>query len=426
MWKITYNVLINLLLPFFLIFSLTNRKIRGNLTERLWSSTKNADIKNAIWIHAASIGEAVIAEAVVNYIRHSSGFDSFLITTNTYYARDMLRKKFGNRISVYSLPFDLVYSLNHFIDSSNFYALVIVETEIWPNLIWQASRRNIPVIIINGRISDRTCKSYQFFSFFLKHVFSDIELVLAQSGEHASRFISSGIESSKVNITGNIKYYRDIETYNDNIHKENIITFGSIKEKELDDVLNVVYSLKRRFPLLKYFIAPRELNLADTIENKLSGHLASIRYSVLRGSSGESLLPNAEVVIVDTVGDLLDIYRSSMIAFVGGSLAPYGGQNILEPIFYSTPVLFGPYIENFKDISDTILKNGAGIMVNNRDELIEKISLLIEDDELRDKMGKKGTKIIDAQREVMEKTVDFIMKTVTVRRRSDGRIYSTG
>lgn len=414
MWKIVYNILLHILLPFFLLFSLTEKKIRNNLAERLWSRTKNADLKGAIWIHAASIGEAVIAEAIVNYMRNRSGFDNFLITTNTYYARDMLRKKFNNKISVYSLPFDLTYSLKHFISASTFKSLLIVETEIWPNLVWQAKKRNIPVIIINGRISDKTYNTYLFFSSFLKNVFSDITLVLAQSEEHAKRFKSLGMDSTKVINTGNIKYYRDVATTCDNIHKENIVTFGSIKEKEVDIILQVIDMLKKRFSQFKFFIVPRELNLVDRIENGLANRLNTLntmRYSVYKKSSIETVQV-VETVIVDTVGDLLDVYKKSMVAFVGGSLAPYGGQNVLEPLFFGTPVLFGPYMENFRDIAGTILESGAGIMVNNAEELFEKISLLIENDRLREKMGEQGRRIIEAQKEVMERAVNIILETI--------------
>jgi 3-deoxy-D-manno-octulosonic-acid transferase len=412
MWKIVYNILLHLLLPFFLLYSLTNRKIRGNLSERLWPCTNRPDIKDAIWIHAASIGEAVIAETIVNYMRSRRGFNNFLITVNTHYSRDMLRKKFGNRVGVYSLPVDLTYSLKHFIGSSTFRALLIVETEIWPNLIWQAKKRNIPVIIVNGRISDKTSNSYRLFSFFLKNVFSDVSLVIAQSEEHARRFKSSGIDAYKVKISGNIKYYRDIDIEYNKLHKKNIITFGSIKEKELVEVLQTVDMLKRRFSFFRFFIVPRELNLVSAIENVLDSRLKTMRYSVYKKSSAETVR-DIEVVVVDTVGDLLDIYKKSLAAFVGGSLAPYGGQNILEPLFFGTPVIFGPYIENFRDIADTILKGGAGFMVASREELFEKICLLIENSDLREKMGVEGRRIIEAQKEVMAMTADIIADKIT-------------
>jgi len=138
MWKIAYNAALNLIFPFFLIFALTKRKIRKNLAERLFSSVKYAGIKDAVWVHAASVGEAAIAEALINYMKIHTGLDKFLATTNTYYTRDLLRRKFGGSINVFSLPFDLTYSIRHFMDASTFRALIIVETELWPNLIWEA------------------------------------------------------------------------------------------------------------------------------------------------------------------------------------------------------------------------------------------------------------------------------------------------
>ena len=408
MWKVTYNIIINIILPFFILFSLTKTKIRKNLAERLFNSTKHAAIKNAIWIHAASIGEAVIAETLINYMKYHNYFDNFIVTTNTFYTRDLLRKKLDSSIKVFSLPFDLAYSIKHFINGSTFKTLIIVETELWPNLIWEVKKRNIPVIIINGRISDSTLKNYRRFSFFLKNVFSKIDLVLAQSEEHVKRFTYIGMNPDNLINTGNLKYYRALPLFNDNIHKDNIITFGSVKENELDILFRVIANLKKTFPDFLIFIAPRELFLVNTIEKELSLFLKTTKYSDYKNGSNE----NIDAVIVDTVGDLLDIYKRSKVAFVGGSLAPYGGQNILEPLFFETPVIFGPYMENFKDISETIIARGAGIVVDSEDTLYEKIKLVLEDEDLRHKMGNNGRAIIEKQSEVMEKTVEIILKTV--------------
>jgi 3-deoxy-D-manno-octulosonic-acid transferase len=407
MWKITYNIVINIVLPFFILFSLMKVKIRKNLAERLFFSTKHAAIKNAVWIHAASIGEAAIAETLINYMKSHSNFNQFIITTNTYYTRDLLRKKFGNNINIFSLPFDLTYSIRHFINGSTFKALIIVETELWPNLIWEVKKHNIPIIIINGRISDATLKNYKRFSFFLRSVFSKIDLVLAQSEEHAKRFTYIGMDSNNIINTGNLKYYRELASMN-NIHKENIITFGSIKEKELDILLPVIINLKKDFPDFLIFVVPRELFLVNTIEKELSLFLKTIKYSNFKNGVNKDV----GAVIVDTVGDLLDIYKKSKVAFVGGSLAPYGGQNILEPLFFETPVIFGPYIENFKGIADTIIAQGAGMVVDSGDALYEKIRLVLEDEDLRNKMGGNGKRIIEMQSKVMETTVNIILKTV--------------
>lgn len=414
MWKVIYNVLVYVALPFFVFFALFKRKLRRNIGERLFNSTKATPVKNALWIHAASIGEAVIAETLINFLRKNKRELNleFVVTTNTFYTKDLLLRKFNNAIHVYSLPLDLGLAIDRFIDGSTFKAIIIVETEIWPNLIWTAKKRGIPVVILNGRISDRTLPSYKRFSFFLRDVLSDIDMVMAQSEEHRRRYISIGMEPHKVITTGNIKYYRDIKGQESSMQKGDIVTFGSIKEKEMEGVFSVIKRLKGDMPGLSIYIAPRELNLVSPIEYELGKVFRITRYSTIKTRLGQGQPVNADIVLVDTVGDLLDIYKKSRIAFVGGSLAPYGGQNILEPLFFRTPVVFGPFIENFKEIADLIIAKKAGIMVKDYEELYDNIRYLLGHHEKVEEMGEKGRDIIDMHRGYMEKTVDNIMQII--------------
>ncbi|OPY71605.1 MAG: 3-deoxy-D-manno-octulosonic acid transferase [Syntrophorhabdus sp. PtaU1.Bin058] len=410
MWKIVYNVLTFIALPFFLLFALAKKKIRKNILERLIPQG-NAATRGALWIHAASIGEALIAENLVNYMEEHAGLHRFLITTNTYYAGELLEKKLGNSVRVQSLPLDFIYSIRRFLKNVRPQALLIIETEIWPNLIWLTKKEKVPVMIINGRISDSTVRLYKRLTFFLKHVFADIDCVLAQSEEHKNRYISIGMDRGRVINTGNIKYYRRYaEVSGDIPRKEKVITYGSVREKELDTVFDTIKRLKERFPDFTIFVAPRELHLTETIENELSSSFRCIRYSVLKKTPSADA--NTDVVVVDTVGDLLGIYKESRVAFVGGSLAPYGGQNILEPLFFGTPVLFGPFMENFRDIAKKVADSGAGIVVKDGDELVKNIVMILEDPALTKRMGEAGKRIIEEQQEVMKKTVDIIVEKI--------------
>jgi 3-deoxy-D-manno-octulosonic-acid transferase len=290
--------------------------------------------------------------------------------------------------------------------------LLIIETELWPNLIWQVKKQTVPVIIVNGRISDRTFKNYLTFSFFMKSVLSHVDLVLAQSEEHRERFIRIGMDPARVIATGNIKYFRELEQTKDVVEKKNIVTFGSVKEKELTSVYKTIGDIKNRFPDYKIFIAPRELHLTSTIEKDLSSSFSVTRYSTLRNGADQS---DAGIVIVDTIGDLLHIYSQSRVAFVGGSLAPYGGQNLLEPLFFATPVLFGPFIENFKDISQKVIEHNAGMMVRNTDELTNKITMLLNNNKLLQEMGRNARFVIEEEQQVMKKTVDLIAASIEAR-----------
>jgi 3-deoxy-D-manno-octulosonic-acid transferase len=408
MWKIIYNFLANLALPVFILYALTHKKIRTNLLERLSATTKGAHIKDATWIHAASVGEAAIAENLINYLKKHTNLNHFIITTNTYYTQDLLRTKFGKEIPVFSLPLDLNYLVSHFIAASVFKALVIIETEIWPNLIWQAKKRHIPVVIINGRISDHTVTTYRRFTPFLSHVLNHVDHVAAQSDEHRKRFVSIGMDPQKITTTGNIKYYRMLPDDAVTTVKSDVITFGSVKEKELGIVLPVICALKKDSPETLIYIAPRELHLTTFIENELSKLFRVARFSALEKEVQGSI----DVVVVDTIGDLVGLYAKSRVAFVGGSLAPYGGQNILEPLFFATPVIFGPYMENFREIADIILENNAGVMVRNGDELYVATKNIMADDSLQQNMGNAGRLIIQKQQEVMKKTVDVIVSTI--------------
>jgi 3-deoxy-D-manno-octulosonic-acid transferase len=408
MWRVIYNVLITLCFPFFVLYGLTRQKIRKNLLERLFPSIKKSDIDNALWIHAASIGEAIIADNLIKYMIKEGRTDTFLITTNTYYTRELLLKKTEAPIQAHALPFDLLFSIKRFLNQGTPKGLLIIETEIWPNLIWQVKKQAVPVIIINGRISDSTYKNYLTFSFFMKSVLSHVDLVLAQSEEHRERFIKIGMDPARVIATGNIKYFRELEYVKDRAEKKHIVTFGSIKEKELNAIYMAIEDIKNNFPDYTIFIAPREIHLTSTIEKDLSLSFSVKRYSTLRNREDS----DADIVIVDTIGDLLHIYGQSRVAFVGGSLAPYGGQNILEPLFFETPVLFGPFIENFKDIAYSVIEHNAGMMVHNADELMNKIATLLNDNNLRQEMGENARLVIEEQQQAMKKTVELILTVI--------------
>jgi 3-deoxy-D-manno-octulosonic-acid transferase len=403
MWRIIYTIGVYLAFPFFTLFALTKKKIWRTFFQRLYIRKAPA-MQDVIWIHAASVGEAIIAENFVHYMSRRSGFRRFAITTNTDYTHGMLSKRLGENVHILYLPFDLPFVIKRFMKGSTFRGLILIETELWPNLIWAAHARGTPVIVMNGRISDRTVKRYRSLSFFLRHVLLSIDLVLAQSQIQAERFISIGMDAERVVDVGNLKYYRFLDYAPGTTTKENIITFGSIKEKELPIVLPLIAPLMNAFPGHSIYLAPRDLSLVDTIEQKLSGSLRVLRFSGLKKNGDYS----GEIVIVDTMGDLMSIYSRSLLAFVGGSLAPYGGQNIMEPLFFATPVLFGPHIENFAEMADKILAAGAGVLVHSGRELFDTITDLLNNFDLRRQMGNAGLQIIKEQEAVLAKSVSLI------------------
>lgn len=418
MWKLIYNILTLCALPLLILIGFTNAKMKPNFRRRLIPPCDPAS-PGAIMIHGASIGEAVIARNLADCLSSRGGHGKFLITTNTYYSEEMLRKKpaQGYDLRCEALPFDLGLSVGRFLDHFRPSSIIVVETEIWPNLVWGARKRNIPLIIVNGRISDKTLKTYQKLSPFMRSVFNSMDCVVAQSDEHRQRFISIGMGPDRTFVTGNVKYYRPaIKGMTDKAGRDTVITFGSVKEKELDEVYSAINLLKQSFPGSRYYIAPRELHLAENIETDLSRKYSTARYSRIKGGTDDG----ADIVVVDTVGDLQGIYGHSAVAFVGGSLAPYGGQNMLEPLFVGTPVLFGPFTDTFHDIAEAILHNKAGFLVKTGREIHEAIVRLLGDEHLYTATQKAGNDIVAQQTHVMEETAGIIMNRLEAARSGGG------
>jgi 3-deoxy-D-manno-octulosonic-acid transferase len=406
MWKIAYTLLVYVSLPVLAIVALFKPKLRKNFYERLFPKPVNQGLDGGIWIHAASLGEAMIAENLVKYLRDHGFAEPFVISTNTHYTRDLLQRRHGNSIEVYSAPFDLGWSVRHFIGSRRFGALVLIETEVWPTLIWTAKDAGIPVIILNGRISDSTIGRYRRLAFFLAEVLRSVGLVLAQSDEHAHRFAAIGVDPSRIITTGNLKYYRDtVENLPDSATRK-AITFGSIREKELPLLMPVIIRLKNEFPDYTVFIVPRELHLAVEIERQMPENFSKSRYSHIKSNRSEA----PDIVVVDTVGDLLQIYAMSIVAFVGGSLAPYGGQNMLEPLFTGTPVVFGPYVNNFRSVAGQIVEHRAGVMAETADDVYKTMKSLLKDSGARSAMIEAGSRVLELQQGAMKKSAEMILE----------------
>ena len=325
------------------------RRSGRNFLERLFPRPGDGRPRDAIWIHAASVGEAVIAENLISYLRPTVK-NTFLITTNTYYTRDLLRKKFAGSVDVFSLPFDLPFSLDRFIGRSTFAALLLVETEIWPNLIWIAKARGIPVVIVNGRISDAHLGRYRRLSFFLER----------RSRLRGPRACPVGGAGPEVRLPRHapVKGRQHGEPQvlpgggrPPGRRPEGAIssTFGSIGKKSFPSSSPSYRRSAGEFPRLRIFVAPRELTLIAAIERQLPGGLRrDALFDRLQGGPPRRRPDGDGSCSSIRWATSSSIYARSLVAFVGGSLAPYGGQNLLEPLFVGTPVIFGPHVENFR------------------------------------------------------------------------------
>lgn len=414
MWKLIYRCLSYLFFIPGLIYLLVNRKTRGSIRERILSKHNPGWKNESVWIHAASVGEAIIAISVADFLIRRKEL-SLIFTTNTNYAKHFLERHIGEKGRVYYAPLDLGSIVRAFMRPHNFIGLILIETEIWPNMIWEAKAKRIPVLVINGRISDKSFPVYRRISFFMREVFSPIDFVLAQSETHAERFSILGVERERIDVIGNIKYFRNFSFESDVSQKINAVTFGSIRNKEKDGLIRTITKIKAKYPDLLFFLAPRELSTSAEMVRDLKEGFRVARYSTLKQK--EVCSSDYDIILVDTVGDLPRIYAKSLIAFVGGSLAPYGGHNILEPLFFGTPVLFGPHVENFQDLSIDVMSVKAGFMVKDYEELEKMIEKLIADQDLRKSMAQSGRSLVQRKREEIENKLEVLLEFLEGRRK---------
>jgi len=292
-----------------------------------------------------------------------------------------------------------------------------VETELWPNLIGEAKKRGCIIAMINGRVSHRSFKRYLAVRSLFKQTLSCFDLLCVQSEEHKERLIQLGASPDKIRVTGNLKFdrllYVSKTSSKDQLKRKLgiadkylVIIGGSIRSGEELILLRVFAKLKSEKDDLLFILAPRHLDKLNEVERILSGmKLSFVRRSRLDGNIRSD---QPDVILLDTMGELSGLYALADVAFVGGSLVPVGGHNLLEPAIYGVPVVFGPYTDHFKEEAKILTKSGGGIQVNNEDELILKLSCLIEDKEKRLKLGECAKAAIGKETGVSKRTTDLI------------------
>jgi 3-deoxy-D-manno-octulosonic-acid transferase len=404
-----YNVLLLLFFPLFLFFYISQSvflsKKRAGIFRKLGFYT-NKDIKAPFVIHCVSVGETL---SVVPFVKKLSELikKNIVFTTTTYTGWAVANDKVKSYVQkIEYFPFDFIFSVIMFYTIYKPSCIILTETEIWPNMIYIAKFKNIPLFIINGRISDRSFPRYKAFKFFFK-TFLDYPYFLMQTESDKSRVIEMGALSERTFVIGNIKY--DV-VLPQNIYKKADFGFneddfvflaGSTHDGEEVMILNAFKNLKKKYQKLKLIIAPRHPERFTIVEKILI-------------ENGETYVKRTEnkkvenIMILNTIGELKNVYAICDIAFIGGSLVDIGGHNIIEPAIFEKPVLFGPYMSNFRDISEEFVNNGAGLLVDNGN-FYDALSTLIESETLRLKMGKKAKQIVLKNAGSVDRTIDYIL-----------------
>jgi 3-deoxy-D-manno-octulosonic-acid transferase len=357
-----------------------------------------------IWVHAVSVGETIAAKPLLKALRERFPDRKIVISNVTETGRSVALQLAEADLCIY-FPFDFGFAVRKILESIRPSIILVVETEIWPNFLRTAHQLGIPVIMVNGRISDRSFARYLRLGWFFRTILGDFTWFCMQTGEDARRIIAMGAPFDKVEVTGNLKYDLPVTAVSP-LEREQIrstfllppdvlvFTAGSTHQGEDEAMISTYRHLVATGKKVLMVLVPRHPERAPEVAALLKREqVACTLRSGLNGRT--SLLSPGEVLLVDTVGELTKFYAVSDIVFVGGSLVPTGGHNILEPASFRVPVIFGPHMSNFREAAEFILACGGGLRIEDGDELAAVLARLLDDPAKRCAMGENGARLLE-------------------------------
>jgi 3-deoxy-D-manno-octulosonic-acid transferase len=385
----------------------------GILSKRLKETCSK---KKVIWIHAVSVGEMKVASIFAPLLRKTFPQHTLIFSSVTHTGNKVARTIATGEEDVFYLPFDISFIVNKVVKTIRPELFLSLETELWPNLISSLHRFNTKIVLVNGRISNKSYFGYKKIKFIISSILNKFSLILMQSERDAVRILTLGAPKDKVSVTGNLKFdlslsgstnkRREIRDRLGIKEEEILLIAGSTHRGEEEQVLCCFSKLKNEYDSLRLLIAPRHIERIQEIENILvKKNLKSMRISCLHPSTS-TLHP---VYLLDTIGDLRTMYSASDIVFVGGSLVKKGGQNPIEPASLAKPIIIGKFTFNFQDVIKSFLENGAAIQVENKDELYSAIRLLLDSPRERKKLGMNAKDTVDKNSGSAQRTIDIIL-----------------
>jgi 3-deoxy-D-manno-octulosonic-acid transferase len=370
-----------------------------------------ASAHGAVWIHAVSVGEVLAARPLVEGLKRSYPGRLILVSTTTETGQRLARERLQSADGIFYFPLDWVVPVRRALRAICPALVIIMETEIWPNFLHEAHRRGVPVIFANARISERSFARFLRWKFvvgdFFSHALNEATLFLAQTAEDAKRLNEMGAPEGRIEVTGNLKYDSEPPTIGrfgvwlkeETARQERwpVIVAGSVVEQEEEAVLAPYDVVQRQWRHALLVLAPRKPDRFEAAANIVAaGGWQVVRRSTLDLSA--PLDENADVLVLDTIGELAGLYSMADAVFVGGSLVNAGGHNILEPAWFGKPPVFGPSMENFREMAAQFLEARAGIQVRSSEQLGKVWVQLIEDDALREHMGKAARELSERNR----------------------------
>jgi 3-deoxy-D-manno-octulosonic-acid transferase len=411
-------------LPYFAIKSFRTTKYRAGLRQRFGHLPPELVLAlrggRPLWLHAVSVGEVIAAVPLVSALQQRFPDLLILVSTVTETGQATAREKMAGAACLY-FPLDYPWVVHQVISRVQPRLFLMVETEIWPNFLRELTRRAIPAILVNGRISPRSFRGYRRLRPFMSRVLPAITSFSMQTKPDAERIIAIGAEPSRVHITGNIKYDLALEPLTNpdeqalradlGIGEAPVFMAGSTHRGEEDMVIAAYRRARLQVPALRLLLAPRHLDRLDEVEALLRKHqLTAQRRSHGRVSSQGDTVP---VLLLDRLGELAKLYAVGTVIFVGGSLVPIGGHNVLEPAAHRKAILFGPHMHNFHQIAAALLEADGAVQVPTPDALGEHVSMLLLQPERRQALGEAAYQVLRANQGALTRTVELIAQVLS-------------
>jgi 3-deoxy-D-manno-octulosonic-acid transferase len=405
------------LLPYILWRCLRGATYHRDLAERLGcgivSTTAVQAARGGLWFHAASVGEVQGVQPIIASLQACLPELPVVLSVFTPAGKQIAQRLLPETAITFVLPLDLPWLMRRMMRCLHPRALIIQETELWPNLLRAAARQHIPVVLVNGRLSPRAFRRYQWIRPLMRRVLADVTLCLVQSDEGARRLQYLGADPGRLQVTGNTNIDRallamarptPVHPLATLVVGRRLLVAGSTHEGEESVLLSVYRRLYARYPDLLLVLAPRHLERVETVVRHVRTYdCRAVRRSQWKDSQTVDLA-GATVIVLDTMGELATLYSLCTVAFIGGSLVPIGGHNVLEPAVFAKPLLFGPHMHHFPELAALLQQAGGALQVHGEEELYERLVYLLTHPEAGSTMGQAALKTLAANRGALERT----------------------
>ena len=391
----------------------------GRFGPRIKSAITN---RHVLWIHAVSVGEVNIATQLIRVLETRVPNLKILVSTTTSTGMGELQRKLPSHVEKIYYPIDRRRYADRALRVLNPEVFVLVESEIWPNFIWRAAARGVPLFLVNARLSDRSYRGYKLASFLFRPIFASFTGVGAQNEHDAKRLIELGCRAESLHVVGSLKFdaariderptveiqalLRQIGVQPDSL----IIVGGSTHAGEEALLARIYRRLQARFPQLFLVLVPRHFERGNEVGAELKQ--AGVRFAYRTEISPQTRFEPGEVecLLVNTTGELRYFYEEAAVIFVGKSLSAEGGQNPIEPAALGKAVIFGPNMQNFRAIAEEFVRNEAAIQVQSQEELETALARLLGDPQARTDLGQHALQVVRKNRGAIDRTVDMIVK----------------